>query len=373
MNRNILLILVLAALFASGCSEQKSTTAANPTPTPIAPGVKGQVVPRQFIELGMNASGAVAEVLVSEGQQAQADQVLVRLDDARLKLAVEEARLKLQQAELDLEKASKPAEPFELAAAEKAVQAARATLTNASGARPTAMEQAQSAFRSAELAVAKAEREHKKLLDYKSWGFEVTDPLRDSQVRLDNLRAELEIARRNATGAGTRASQSIVEAQQALAQAEARYAKLKRQPEPEDVQAAQLAVESARLALARAEANLKNARLTAPISGAVAEVNVKAGQQAAPGAVLIALADTSAWYVETDNLTELTVVGLKEGDPVTVKFDAIPDLSLPGRVERIAVRAQDKRGQVTYTVRVALGGGDPRLRWGMTALVQFEK
>ena len=376
MNKKIFAIMILlsALALASGCSGQNPApaSAANPTPTPIAPGVKGQVTPRQFVELGMNASGTVAEVTVSEGQPVQAGQVLVRLDDARLKLAVEEARLKLNQAELDLEKASKPAEPSELAAAEKAVQAAKTTLTNASGARSTTIDQAQSALRSAELAVEKAERDHNKLLDYKSWGFGVENELRVNQVRLDNLRTDLEIARRNVAGAGTRASQSIVEAQHALAQAEARYARLKKQPEPEDVQAVQLAVESAKLALARAEASLKNATLIAPIAGTVVEVNVKAGQQAGPGSPLITLADTSAWYVETDNLTELTVVNVKEGDQVTVKFDAIPGFSLPGRIERISVRSQDKRGDVTYTVYVALGNGDPRLRWGMTSLVQLK-
>ena len=63
----------------------------------------------------------------------------------------------------------------------------------------------------------------------------MTDLLRNSQVKLDNLRTDLEIARRNAAGVGTRAPQSILEAEQALAAAQAKYDKLKRQPEPEDV------------------------------------------------------------------------------------------------------------------------------------------
>jgi HlyD family secretion protein len=164
-----------------------------------------------------------------------------------------------------------------------------------------------------------------------------------------------------------------VEAQQTLASAQAKYNTLRKQPEPESVQAAQLAVESAKVALARAEANLKNATLAAPMDGVVAEVKVKAGQQANSATPLITLADTGVWYVETDNLTELTVVGLKAGDKLAIRFDAIPELKLPGRIERVAVRSQDKRGEVTYTARVALENADPRLRWGMTAVVEFEK
>ncbi len=375
MKKSLIFLLIFAALFVVGCSGQTANSAAtpNPTPTAIAPGVKGKVTPRQFVELGMNSSGIVAEVLVTEGQQVKAGQALVRLDDARLKLAVEAARLRLDQAELDLEKARKPADPADLAAAEKAIQAAQATLDNTGGSRSTEIAQAQSKLRSAELTLEKAQRDHNKLLDYKSWGYNVDNDLRASQANLDNLRAELEIARHEAARAGGRAVQSNVEAQQALTSAQAKYTALKKQPEPEAVKTAQVVVEAAQVALARAQANLKNATLTAPFASAVAEIKIKAGQQAAPGAPLITLADVSAWYVETENLSELTVVQVKESDPATVKFDAIPGLVLPGRVERIAVRAQDKRGEVTYTVRVRLDNTDPRLRWGMTALVVFEK
>jgi HlyD family secretion protein len=375
MKRICAVVILPLLILVTACSSQNSTSAAtpNPTPTAIAPGVKGKVTPHQFVELSMNSSGVVTEVLVSEGDQVKAGQALVRLEDARLKLAVEEARLRLKRAELDLGQAQKPADPADLAAAEKAIQAAQATLDNTSGSRSTEIGQAQSRLRSAELALEKAQRDHNKLLDYKSWGYDVEDGLRASQVNLDNLRTELEIARHEAASAGNRATQSSVEAQHTLASAQAKYNALKKQPELEAVKAAQLAVESAQVALARAEANLKNVTLAAPIAGAVAEVKIKAGQPVPLGALLITLADTGTWVVETDNLTELAVVSVKEGDQVTVKFDAIPGFSLPGRIERIAVRSQDKRGEVTYTVRVVLSQSDPRLRWGMTSLVIFEK
>jgi HlyD family secretion protein len=158
-----------------------------------------------------------------------------------------------------------------------------------------------------------------------------------------------------------------------LAEAQANYDQLKKRPDPEDVKVAQLAVESARLALAQAEADLKDATLTAPMAGIVAGVKLKAGQRVGSGTPAMTLADTSAWYVETDNLTELSVVDVKEGSPVTLKFDAVPGLQLTGHVERIALRGQDLRGDVLYTVRVALDNMDTRLLWGMTAFAQFEK
>ena len=373
------LLIPIVMILAVGCAQRAGPTSTPaPTavpPTPLAPQSNGRLVPRQFVEVGMNTSGLVAQVLVAEGDQVKADQPLVKLDDTLLKLAVQEAQLRVKQAELDLEKARKPADPADLIAAEKAVKATQAALTNAQAGVSTTVEQAQSTLRTARLAFENAERDYNHQLDRKRWGFDVEKDLslQTSQVRYENARAEYEIAQRDVDGVTTRAAQSVVEARKALAQAEAEYALLKKRPEPEAVSAAQLAVESAQLSLAQAEADLENATLVAPLSGVVAEVKAKVGQAATPGATLVTLGDTSAWFVETDNLTELNVVDVKQGSPAQIKFDAVPGLKLDGRVERIGLRSQDKRGDVLYTVRVALNAPDPRLRWGMTAFVQFEK
>lgn len=378
MRKRIVFTFILLALFAAACSGQSTSTpaAVNIAPTPIAPGAEGKLAPREFVEMGVSSSGIIAEVLASEGDRVKAGQVLVRLDDTFLKLAVEEARLKLKQAELDLAKASKPADPEELVAAEKAVQATRVALVNAQSTLSTTVETAQITLRNAQVAFDYGERDYRHQLDRKGWGLDVqvgNDDLYTSQVRYENALADLDIARRDAAGAATRASQAVVEAQKALASAQADYDALKKRPEPETVKAAQMAVEAAKVALAQAETNLQDATLAAPITGVVAEMKAKVGQQVGPGAMLVTLADTSAWFVETDNLTELGVVDIKEGSRATVKFDAVSGLVLPGRVARIALRGRDRRGDVLYTVRVALENMDPRLRWGMTGFVQFEK
>ena len=43
----------------------------------------------------------------------------------------------------------------------------------------------------------------------------------------------------------------------------------------------------------------------------------------------VQLADTSAWQLETDDLTELDVVGIDAGDPVRFTLDAIPAWKKP--------------------------------------------
>ena len=65
--------------------------------------------------------------------------------------------------------------------------------------------------------------------------------------------------------------------------------------------------------------------------------------------------------------------GIKVGQTVAVKFDALPDVTLKGEVESISSVSQVKSGDVVYPVKVKLLESDPRLRWGMTAAVSFDK
>ena len=66
--------------------------------------------------------------------------------------------------------------------------------------------------------------------------------------------------------------------------------------------------------------------------------------------MVVRLADLSAWQIETDDLTELDVVQVKEGAPATLTFDALPGVQLTGKVVRSSRLAQKKQGEMTYTV-----------------------
>jgi HlyD family secretion protein len=104
----------------------------------------------------------------------------------------------------------------------------------------------------------------------------------------------------------------------------------------------------------------------------VAALDVRNGEQVAPGSPIVQLADLSAWQVETDDLTELSVVRIQEGDVAVVTFDAIPGLELTGQIVQIEAIGQNKMGDITYTAVVKLGQHDERLRWNMTATVVVE-
>lgn len=146
---------------------------------------------------------------------------------------------------------------------------------------------------------------------------------------------------------------------------------------------AKTAADRSRAALAQAEADLMTLQsrrteaeglldkteLRAPMDGTVAYLDVKVGEHALLGAVLVRIADESAWEVRSDDLTELAIARVRVGDPVSLTFDGIPDLEIPGRVKFIRPYGEKKRGDITYTVTIAPDRWDDRLRWNMTAQI----
>lgn len=128
---------------------------------------------------------------------------------------------------------------------------------------------------------------------------------------------------------------------------------------------AELKTQEARLV--EAEGLLDKTELRAPISGTVAFLEVKVGEHASIGTVLVRIADESEWEIRSDDLTELTVARVKLNDPVALTFDGIPGLELAGKVKSIRPYGEKKRGDMTYTVTIAPDSWDERLRWNMTA------
>jgi HlyD family secretion protein len=122
-----------------------------------------------------------------------------------------------------------------------------------------------------------------------------------------------------------------------------------------------------------AQAALDNLDLVASINGTIVDLDLIKGEQFAAGANVAQIADFSQWYVETDNLTEIDVVEIAVGQPVSVVFDALSAVELSGVVDSISDVFEEKRGDITYTTRIVLDDNHPHLRWGMTGAVTFEE
>jgi HlyD family secretion protein len=325
----------------------------------------GRVTPAQEAALSLPIGGIVAEVLIAEGDRVEAGQVLLRLDATRQRAAAVQAEAQLQRAQARLDELQAGARPEEIAAAQAALDAAIAAFERTR----QGADEAQIITARAQLANAEATlRQAQAAYDQVSWRNDIgalpqaaqleqaTNAYQAARAQLDDLLKGPNAADVEAAAARVRQAQAQLD----LTRAGAR---------PETIAAAQADVAVASAALEQALAALAETELRAPFAGTVAALNTKVGEQVAAGAPIVRLADFSTWRIETEDLTEIDIVAVREGSRATVVFDAIPDLELPATVMRIRPIGENKQGDITYTAILALEQQDPRLRWNMTASV----
>jgi multidrug resistance efflux pump len=383
------LFSVLTAILVLSACQGLPVTVQQPTAVPTVVGdtgvvVQGNLVPVAFVNLSLNMTGIVAEVMVKEGDTVQAGQVLARLDQReRLAAAVAKAELEAITARQALKALNDNADVAtaaaqqRVAAAKDAVRSAERYLNNLlDGSLGTDIDQAR-----ANVVILK-DRLNTARKDFNSYAnkpednltrAEMLSKLADAQARYDkavrllnNLQGsasdiDLEVARANL---------SLAQAQQAKAEQD--YADVKDGPNPDDLETAQARVKAAEAGLAAAQQALSDSELVTPISGTLVKLDLKAGEQALPGKLVAVVADLSHWKVETDDLNENELPRVKLHDPVKVVPEALPGLELSGTVESVSQVSVEKYGDVTYTARIDIGQNDPQLRWGMTVKVYFK-
>jgi HlyD family secretion protein len=393
-----------------------------------------RVVPASSAELSFGVDGLVAEVLVQEGQMVEQGEVLAKLSAADLQAQVDSASAALADAKANLARVRNIVGASNVQAAQADLEAAQATLTLLeAGPRPTDVQAAQAkveraqanlqqerdqlsaAKNDAELEMVKAAEELRIAQEEYSrvfWNNENEGPdrskLKPEAVELENVlksrveiaRADLERARLNfelaqkAEVNGIEAARTeVVEAQAAMdrlmagpdadklaaarasvAKAESNLKLLVGAVRDADLGIAQARVEQRAADLAQVTAELERATLRAPFAGLVASSSLALGQRITSDELLVSLADVSTWRIETRDLAELDVAEIREGAPVTITFEALPDLILKGEVE--LVRPKGSSAEATdyamYTVIVKPTEQDERLRWNMTATVAID-
>jgi RND family efflux transporter MFP subunit len=165
---------------------------------------------------------------------------------------------------------------------------------------------------------------------------------------------------------------ALANAQSAMTSALANLAKLEDiEADDRDIDVAEKAVAAAQSNLALAQENLQSTELRAPFGGVIVDIFLKDYEAAAPNQPVILLADLSTLLVDTTDMSEVDVARVQIGDPAKVVFDALPDVSVKGRVAQIALRPEAGAG-VYYTVTIQLDEIPVGLRWGMSAFVEIE-
>ena len=344
MKQKTFIALISLGLLVSACSGTGAAGTATPEaiPTVIADSTiiaEGRVEPARDAEIAFTASGVVSDVLVQEGEQVRQGQPLIHLGDA--------SDTQFAAAQL------------ELVSAQKALN----DLLNTSG---TDLAQAV-------IDLKDVQEEYDKADDYLH---RLQNDKKVAQVDTRHYLVQTwrgyEYRTKTKYFKGPAPEDWIIEAQNDLAlkkgkldEAQKTYDRMKG-----GVDEDQLAVLQARLDAAKA--GLAAFEVIAPFDGVVADLPAKQGGSINAGQSAVTIADFSSWLVKTTDLTEIDVVSLEEGQPVTVTLDALPEVELKGQIQSIGQNYSENQGDVVYEVTILLTDTHPAMRWGMTAAVNFE-
>jgi multidrug efflux pump subunit AcrA (membrane-fusion protein) len=171
---------------------------------------------------------------------------------------------------------------------------------------------------------------------------------------------------------------ALLNAQKQKVTAEAQLETARRQLEAYYPQkaSAEASLRSALDQLEAAQADLSRATMTAPVASTVIAVASQVGEPIGTTSVgvngtsgFIVLAALDSFVVEAD-FAESDVVGIADGQSVTLEFDALPDARLEGLVTEVdAYGSVDPSGGsiTTYGVTISVPTPPAGLRAGMTA------
>jgi HlyD family secretion protein len=387
MNKRILFIigsLVLVSMLMSACGSAPSTatpTVAAPTTTAksasLSTAAEGNLEPLQTTNLNFAGKGQIAEVLVKEGATVKAGDLIARLKNDAQRNALTEAEAALAAAQAG-QASYRSQLPQLVAAAQADIQAAQAQQSGAAAGRDRSAEivQAEAALAQAKYVQQQAQTAVDMLYEYNKTSGDTFDRV---QLSYNNAVQAVQAAqaRVKALKAGSPSDQAqgaqITAAKASEAAANARLTQLQAELDGKAADTFEAAIQQAEVAIDSAKIALTQTELRAPFAGTIAQLNLKAGEGTPANLPAVVLADLSGWQIETDDVTEIKVPGIKVGQTVAVKFDALPDVTLKGVVESISSVSQLKSGDVVYPVKIKVLESDPRLRWGMTAAVSFDK
>jgi membrane fusion protein (multidrug efflux system) len=309
--------------------------------------VDGHIVP-----IASKIYGNVAEVLVTDNQQVQAGQVLVRIDPRDYQARVDQTQAALALAESQAQAAGigvpLTQETTDSGTAVAAAQLqgteaeyerakityekdARAELAYAQAnvdARQAASERAQADLERMKPLLAKAEISQQQFDAYRAAARVAESELKAAQEKMEAAGKAAEISHAAMESAGARVAQaraSLAQAQASRRQVGIRTA---------DATSALAAVRQARANLAAAELQLGYTTVVAPSEGVVTKKSVEVGQIVQPGQGLLVLVPLHDIWV-TANFKETQLAKIRPGQKAEVQVDMY-GRKFTGHVDSIA-------------------------------------
>jgi RND family efflux transporter MFP subunit len=277
----------------------------------------GSLAGDQQTDVAPQTSGKVVAIGVDIGSYVKRGQMLVQLDDAELKLRVDQAAAQVEQAKAAVRQAEEKI----------GLRSGQAFDPN----RVAEVAAAKVAFDLAEKNLRRAE----KLIE----SGDVSRSFYDEQrARRDQLKEQYEVA---------------------LAQARQNYA---------GVDVSRTNVANAQAALALARKSLSYAIIPAPIDGFVSERTADLGEYVSPQQKVVTIVRTNPLRIRID-IPEQAIPEVKVGQSVSITTSAWPDKNFAGRVARIAPNVSATSRTLNVEAEIENSGG--ALKPGQFATVRI--
>jgi len=277
------------------------------------------------VEVSSKLPGRLAQLLVKEGDQVQANQVIARLDTSEIEAEVAQHRATVARAEAQLR---------ELLAGSRLqeIEEARANLEQA---------------------------EHNLKL------------ARDEWDRLDSLFKEGAISAQERD----RAKNSFEVASSQVKATRERYEMIRIGPRQEVIEAARHERDRAKAALGMAQVRLRDSTILAPLAAIVLTKRAEQGEVVNPGFPIVILIDPDdLWLRVYIPESEIGLVGIGQAAAVTV--DSFPNRRFEGKVIEISSKAEftprtvqtkKERVNLVFGVKISLDNRERLLKPGMPA------
>lgn len=268
----------------------------------------------------------VAELRVQRGDQVEANQVIAVLDShTRLRSALLEAQESVKVAEAELVQVQAGAKSGEIAAQQAEISRLQAELQG-----EVAAQEATVARWQAEVDTARAEYDRYRSL-YEEGAISASE-MDSKRLAWQTSQAQLQeaIASQNRTANSLR--EQVQQAQATLNQvAEVR---------PVDVQLAQAKVEQAIAAVKRAETDLEQAYIRAPLAGRVLEIHVQPGEEIGDNGIAD-LGQTEQMEVIAE-IYQTDIGKIRAGQTATITSESIAG-TLQGTVHQVGLQVSQQR------------------------------
>jgi multidrug resistance efflux pump len=340
-------------------------------------------VEARTIDVGSRVGGRVKEVLAHEGQRVSERQPLLILEPGDLFAQRLAADGQLAQAQAQLEKLERGARPEEIEQARaRAVSAQAAYSASRTGARREQIAGARARLEAANVAFDKARLDLDRVEKLFSSGAASQAERDNAEIQLKSMRAQRDAVKEQFTEleSGSR-SEDLDQAAARAREAEAMSKMVRSGSRVEDIKAARGLVDAAQGRLDQIKVLIEELTVVAPRAARVEALDLRPGDILPPSATAAKLLEEDQLYVRV-YVPETQLGFVKVGQEVPINVDSFPGRSFKGVVEHVAavgefsprnLQTADERADQVFATRIGLRDGRDVLKAGMAAFVQVPK